>query len=158
MRQRRLRGWCRRMSGVDELVISLAAKGLTTGEIAAHLADVYGADVSKDTISRITEAVVEELQAWQSRPLDQVYPVVFIDAIVVKIRDGQVANRPSTRSSASPSTGCAMCSGLGSVTAVSAPSVGIGSRARSATAASTASACSSATRRVRKFRRPRIRG
>src|SRR5947208_3208460 len=59
----------RRMSGVDELVISLAAKGLTTGEIAAHLADVYGAEVSKDTISRITEAVVEELTAWQSRPL-----------------------------------------------------------------------------------------
>ncbi len=83
----------RRMSGVDELVISLAAKGLTTGEIAAHLADVYGAEVSKDTISRITEAVVEELQAWQSRPLDQVYPVVFIDAIHVKIRDGKVVNR-----------------------------------------------------------------
>jgi len=84
----------RRMSGVDELVISLAAKGLTTGEISAHLADVYGAEVSKDTISRITEAVVEELQAWQSRPLDPVYPVVFIDAIHVKIRDGKVANRP----------------------------------------------------------------
>jgi putative transposase len=84
----------RRMSGVDELVISLAAKGLTTGEIAAHFADVYGAEVSKDTISRITEAVVEELQAWQSRPLDRVYPVVFIDAIHVKIRDGKVVNRP----------------------------------------------------------------
>jgi putative transposase len=55
---------------------------------------VYGAQVSKDTISRITEAVVEELAAWQSRPLDQVYPVVFIDAIHVKIRDGKVANRP----------------------------------------------------------------
>ena len=84
----------RRMSGVDELVISLAAKGLTTGEIAAHLAEVYGAEVSKDTISRITEAVVEELTAWQSRPLDSVYPVVFIDAIHVKIRDGKVVNRP----------------------------------------------------------------
>jgi transposase-like protein len=84
----------RRMAGVDELVISLAAKGLTTGEIAAHLADVYGAEVSKDTVSRITEAVVEELAAWQSRPLDQVYPVVFIDAIHVKIRDGKVVNRP----------------------------------------------------------------
>lgn len=84
----------RRMSGVDELVISLAAKGLTTGEIAAHFADVYGAEVSKDTISRITDAVVEELQAWQSRPLDRVYPVVFIDAIHVKIRDGKVVNRP----------------------------------------------------------------
>jgi len=84
----------RRMSGVDELVISLAAKGLTTGEIAAHFADVYGAEVSKDTISRITERVVEELTAWQSRPLDQVYPVVFVDAIHVKVRDGKVVNRP----------------------------------------------------------------
>ncbi len=84
----------RRMSGVDELVISLAAKGLTTGEIAAHFADVYGAEVSKDTISRITEAVIEELGAWQSRPLDRVYPVVFIDAIHVKLRDGKVVNRP----------------------------------------------------------------
>jgi transposase-like protein len=84
----------RRMSGVDELVILLAAKGLTTGEIAAHLADVYGAEVSKGTISRITEVVVEELQAWQSKPLDQVYPVVFIDAIHVKIRDGKLVNRP----------------------------------------------------------------
>lgn len=62
----------RRLSGVDELVISLAAKGLTTGEIAAHFADVYGAEVSKDTISRITEAVMEELQAWQARPLERV--------------------------------------------------------------------------------------
>ena len=84
----------RRLAGVDELVISLAAKGLTTGEIAAHLADVYGAEVSRDTISRITDAVIEELAAWQSRPLDAVYPVVFIDAIHVKIRDGKVANRP----------------------------------------------------------------
>ena len=84
----------RRLPGVDELVISLAAKGLTTGEIAAHFADVYGAQVSRDTISRITDRVLEEMAAWQSRPLDSVYPVVFIDAIVVKIRDGQVANRP----------------------------------------------------------------
>jgi putative transposase len=84
----------RRLAGVDELVISLAAKGLTTGEIAAHLADVYGAEISRDTISRITDAVVEELAGWQSRPLDRVYPVVFIDAIHVKIRDGKVANRP----------------------------------------------------------------
>jgi putative transposase len=84
----------RRLAGVDELVISLAAKGLTTGEIAAHFADVYGAEVSRDTISRITDRVLEEMTAWQSRPLDSVYPVVFIDAIVVKVRDGQVANRP----------------------------------------------------------------
>jgi transposase-like protein len=80
--------------GVDELVISLAAKGLTTGEIAAHFADVYGAEVSRDTISRITDRVLEEMAAWQSRPLDSIYPVIFIDAIQVKIHDGQVAKRP----------------------------------------------------------------
>jgi len=84
----------RRLPGVDELVISLAAKGLTTGEISAHLADVYSAEVSRDTISRITDAVLEELTGWQSRPLEPVYPVIFIDAIHVKIRDGKVANRP----------------------------------------------------------------
>src|SRR5579872_111796 len=84
----------RRLAGVDEMVISLVAMGLTTGEISAHLADVYGAEVSRDTISRITDRVVEELADWQSRPLDSVYPVVFIDAIHVKIRDGKVVNRP----------------------------------------------------------------
>jgi putative transposase len=84
----------RRLAGVDEMVISLAAKGLTTGEISAHLADVYGVEVSGDTISRITDRVVEELADWQSRPLDSVYPVVFIDAIHVKIREGKVVNRP----------------------------------------------------------------
>jgi putative transposase len=84
----------RRLPGVDELVISLAAKGLTTGEVSAHLAEVYGAEVLRDTVSRITDRVVDELGEWQSRPLDSVYPVVFIDAIHVKIRDGKVTNRP----------------------------------------------------------------
>lgn len=84
----------RRLSGVDELVISLTAKGLTTGEISAHLAEVYGAEVSRDTISRITDRVVAEMSDWLSRPLERVYPVIFIDALVVKVRDGQVTNRP----------------------------------------------------------------
>jgi transposase-like protein len=84
----------RRLTGVDEIVLSLSAKGLTTGEIAAHFADVFGAKVSKDTISRITEKVIGEMTEWQNRPLDRVYPVVFIDAIHVKVRDGQVTNRP----------------------------------------------------------------
>ncbi|MGB8361865.1 MAG: IS256 family transposase [Acidimicrobiia bacterium] len=84
----------RRLTGVDEMVISLVAKGLTTGEVSAHMAEVYGADVSRDTISRITDRILEEMSDWANRPLDRVYPVVFIDAIVVKIRDGQVANRP----------------------------------------------------------------
>jgi putative transposase len=84
----------RRLSGVDDLVISLSAKGLTHGEISAHLAEVYGAQVSKQTISTITDRVIEGMSEWQNRPLDPVYPVIFIDAVNVKIRDGNVANRP----------------------------------------------------------------
>ncbi|GAC1594668.1 MAG: IS256 family transposase [Acidimicrobiales bacterium] len=84
----------RRLDGVDQIVLSLTARGLTTGEVAAHFADVYGASVSKDTISRITEKVAGEMADWQHRPLDRVYPVIFIDALVVKVRDGQVTNRP----------------------------------------------------------------
>ncbi len=84
----------RRLNGVDEIVLSLYAKGLTTGEISAHFADIYGATVSKETISRITDKVIEEMSEWANRPLDGVYAAIFIDAIVVKVRDGQVANRP----------------------------------------------------------------
>jgi len=84
----------RRLDGIDEIVLSLTARGLTTGEVSAHFAEVYGAKVSKDTISKITEKVVEEMTEWRNRPLDRVYPVIFIDAIVVKVRDGQVVNRP----------------------------------------------------------------
>lgn len=84
----------RRLNGIDEIVLSLTARGLTTGEVAAHFAEVYGAKVSKDTISRITDKVIEEMTEWRNRPLDRVYPVIFIDAIVVKVRDGQVVNRP----------------------------------------------------------------
>src|SRR5215475_1690750 len=84
----------RRLTGVDEMVLSLYAKGLTTGEISAHFAEIYGASVSKETISRITDKVLEEMADWCNRPLDEVYAAVFIDAIMVKVRDGQVANRP----------------------------------------------------------------
>ncbi len=84
----------RRLTGVDEIVLSLYAKGLTTGEIAAHLDQIYGASVSKETVFRITDKVMEEMADWSNRPLGGVYAVVFIDAIVVKVRDGQVANRP----------------------------------------------------------------
>jgi transposase-like protein len=84
----------RRLSGVDEIVLSLYAKGLTTGEISAHFEEICGASVSKEAISRITDKVIEEMQAWQARPLDGVYAAIFIDAIMVKVRDGQVANRP----------------------------------------------------------------
>lgn len=84
----------RRLDGIDLIVLSLSARGLTTGEIAAHFEEVYGAKVSKDTISRITEKVAGELAEWSSRPLDPLYPVLFVDAVVVKVRDGQVRNTP----------------------------------------------------------------
>ena len=83
----------RRLPGVDEVVLSLYARGLTTGEISAHFQEIYGADVSRETVSRITERVMAEKDEWCSRPLDRVYAAVFIDATVVKVRDGQVANR-----------------------------------------------------------------
>jgi putative transposase len=84
----------RRLTGVDQIVLSLYAKGLTTGEISAHFAEIYGASVSRETVSRITDKVIEEMNDWQNRPLDAIYAAIFIDAIVVKVRDGQVANRP----------------------------------------------------------------
>lgn len=84
----------RRLTGVDQIVLSLSARGLTTGEISAHFAEVYGASVSKETVSKITDQVLEEMTAWMNRPLDEVYPVIFVDAIVVKVRDGQVRNKP----------------------------------------------------------------
>ena len=84
----------RRLTGTGELVISLSAKGLTRGEIAAHLAGVYGADVSKQAITAIAGRVMEGLAEWQSRPLGSVYAVIFIDAVNVKIREGRAAGRP----------------------------------------------------------------
>jgi transposase-like protein len=84
----------RRLGEVDEVVLSLYAKGLTTGEISAHFSEIYGVSVSKETISRITDKVVGEMDEWANRPLDAIYAAVFVDAIYVKVRDGQVANRP----------------------------------------------------------------
>lgn len=84
----------RRIAGFDQAVISLYAKGMTTGDIANHLAEVYGTEVSRELVSKVTDAVVAEMNQWASRPLDPVYPVVLIDAIVLKVREGTVANRP----------------------------------------------------------------
>ena len=114
----------KRLTGVDEMVISLAAKGLTTGEISAHLAEVYGAEVSRQTISTITDKVVEGMVEWQNRPLDPVYPVIFVDAIHVKIRDGQGANRPIYVALAVTCEGRRDTSGCGPATAVRERSTG----------------------------------
>jgi putative transposase len=82
-----------RLEGFNDRIIALYARGMTTRDIRAHLREMYDVEVSADLISRVTDAVVEELTQWQARPLDAVYPVVFIDALMVKIRDGVVANR-----------------------------------------------------------------
>jgi putative transposase len=79
-----------RWSGFDDKVISLYARGMTVREIQAHLEEMYGAEVSPSLISSITDAVVEEVRAWQSRPLDRVYPIVYLDCIHVKVREGAV--------------------------------------------------------------------
>jgi putative transposase len=84
----------RRIDGFDERIISLYARGLSVREIQAHLEEMYGVEVSPDLISRVTDAVLEDVREWQSRPLDTVYPVVFFDALRVKIRDeGLVRNK-----------------------------------------------------------------
>jgi putative transposase len=85
----------RRLSGFNELVISLVARGMTVRDTQAHLQEIYGVEVSPELISRVTDAILPELRAWQQRPLDAVYPVLYLDAIVVKVRsDHMVVNRP----------------------------------------------------------------
>jgi len=78
----------RRLDGVDKIVLGLYAKGLTVRDIQAHLLEIYDLDVSPDLISKITDAVHAEVAEWQMRPLQPVYPVIFLDAIVCKVRDG----------------------------------------------------------------------
>jgi len=84
----------RRLGQVEDMILSLYARGMSTRDISAHLAEVYGATVSAATISRVTDVVVDEIAAWQCRPVDSVYPILYIDAIRIKIRDaGVVANK-----------------------------------------------------------------
>jgi putative transposase len=84
----------RRLGGLDDVIISLYAGGMTVRDIQHHLARTIGTELSHETISNITDAVLEEVKAWQSRPLDEIYPIIFMDAIVVRVRDGhQVRNK-----------------------------------------------------------------
>ena len=84
----------RRLGGLDDMIISLYAGGMTIRDIQHHLATTIGTELSHDTISRITDAVLEEVTQWQKRPLEELYPIVYLDALVIKIRDGhQVKNR-----------------------------------------------------------------
>jgi len=77
----------RRLEGLAVNVISLYAKGMTTGDIQAHLFEIYGTEISRETISKLTDSIVEEMVAWQNQPLDRLYPVPLIDAIEIKVRD-----------------------------------------------------------------------
>jgi putative transposase len=79
----------RRFEGFDDKIVAIYARGMTTREIEAHLHELYGAAVGRDTVSRVTEAVLEDASVWQSRPLEAVYPILYLDALVIKIRDGK---------------------------------------------------------------------
>jgi putative transposase len=85
----------RRFEGFDDKIVAMYARGMTTREIEAHLREIYGASVGRDTVSRVTEAVLDDAKAWQSRPLEAVYPILYLDALVVKIRDGQAVRNHS---------------------------------------------------------------
>jgi putative transposase len=83
-----------RLAGLDDKILGLYAGGMTVRDISAHLSELYGVDVGRDTISRVTDAVLEDVAAWRSRPLDRIYPIVYFDALLVKVReDRSVKNR-----------------------------------------------------------------
>jgi transposase-like protein len=84
----------RRLGSTTDMILSLYARGMTTRDIKAHLAEVYGVEVSHETVAKVTDVVVEEVRAWQSRPVDEVYPILFVDGIRIKVRDsGTVSNK-----------------------------------------------------------------
>jgi putative transposase len=83
----------RRFEGFDEKILALYARGMSTRDIEAHLRELYGVSVGRDLISRVTDAIMEDVKAWQQRPLDDLYPVLFLDALVLKIRDGGSVQR-----------------------------------------------------------------
>jgi putative transposase len=84
-----------RLKGFNDRIVSLYARGMTVRDVQAHLLEIYDVDVSPDLISRVTDAVWDELEEWRNRPLDAMYPIVYIDALMIKIRDGIVQNRPA---------------------------------------------------------------
>jgi len=85
----------RRFDGFDEKIISMYAYGMTTRDIQGHLKEMYGIDVSPSLISEVTDAIIEDVKAWQGRPLDEVYPIMYLDCIVVKCHDGGVIRNKS---------------------------------------------------------------
>jgi transposase-like protein len=83
----------RPFQGFDDKILALYSRGLSTRDIDAHLAEIYGVKVGRDLISRVTDAVMDDVREWQQRPLDEVYPVIFLDALVLKIREGGTVQR-----------------------------------------------------------------
>jgi len=84
----------RRFDGFDDKIISMYARGMTTRDIQDHLQDIYGVEVSADLISTVTSSVVTEVKEWQSRPLEEIYPIMYLDAMVLKVRsEGRVVNK-----------------------------------------------------------------
>src|ERR1700728_960299 len=83
----------RRFEGFDDKILALYSRGLSTRDIEAHIAEIYGVHIGRDLISRVTDAVMDDARAWQQRPLDDIYPVVFLDALVLKIREGGSVQR-----------------------------------------------------------------
>jgi transposase-like protein len=104
----------RRPAGAEK-IIALYARGLSVRDIRAHLEEIYGVEVGHDLISRVTNAVMDDVRAWQQRPLEDVYPVIFLDCLVSKIREGGSVQRRACSASArgrvacgraGPSAGC----------------------------------------------------
>ena len=105
----------RRFEGFDDKILALYSRGLSTRDIEAHLAEIYGVKVGRELISQVTDAVMDDVRAWAQRPLEDVYPVIFLDALVLKIREGgSCSAAPATWRSGSPSTASATCSECGS--------------------------------------------
>src|ERR1700749_277851 len=80
----------RRIGNIDDMILSLYARGMTTRDIEAHLNEVYGINASRELMSNVTEVVVEEIKAWQARPLDEVYPIVYVDGVRIRVKDNGV--------------------------------------------------------------------
>jgi putative transposase len=85
----------RRFTGFDEKIVGMYARGMSTRDIQAHLSELYGTDIAPSLVSAVTEAVIDEVQAWQARPLEPIWPIVYLDALVIKVRDGGVVSNKS---------------------------------------------------------------
>jgi putative transposase len=95
--------------GLDEEILALYSRGLSTRDIKAHFAEIYGVKVGRDLISKVTDAVMDDARNWQTRPLYGVYPVVFLDALVLKIRDGGSVQRRACYLALAASVKCSAC-------------------------------------------------